>query len=44
VLEDRCYGEDGILSYVGVSVLEAGSGGGEKRFNQLGFPQLAQET
>jgi hypothetical protein len=44
VLVDRSYGEDSILSYVGVSVLETRSSGGEEGFDELGFPQLAKET
>jgi hypothetical protein len=27
-----------------MTMLKAGSGGGEERFDQLGFPQLAQEA
>jgi hypothetical protein len=43
VLEDGSHGEDGILSYVGVSVLETRASRGEEGFDELGFPQLAQE-
>lgn len=44
VLEDRGHGEDGVLSDVCVSMLEAGAGRGEEGFNELGFAQLAQES
>lgn len=44
VLVDGCYGENGILPYVGMTMLETGPRRGEERLEELGFPQLAKEA
>lgn len=44
VLEDGSDGEDSILAHVCVTVFETGSGGGEERFDELGFAELAEEA
>lgn len=44
VLKDGGNGEDGILPYIGVTVLETRSGGGEEGLDEFGFAELAQEA
>lgn len=44
MLKDGGNGEDGILPYIGVTMLETRSGGGEEGFDELGFAELAQEA
>ncbi len=41
MLEDGRHGEDGILSHVGMAMLEARSCRGEEGLDKLRFPQLA---
>ena len=44
MLEDGGNSKDSILSYIGVTMFEAGASGGKERFDELGFPKLAQKS
>ena len=44
MLVDGGNSKDSILSYIGVTVFEARASGGKERFDELGFPKLAQES
>lgn len=44
VLEDRGHSKHGVLTNVGMSVLETRTCGGKEGFDQLGFTELAQES
>jgi hypothetical protein len=44
ILKDGRQGPYSILSYVGMSVVKAGLGGGKEGLDQFWFPQFGQES
>jgi hypothetical protein len=44
VLENGGNSKDGVLSYVGMTMFEAGASGGQEGLYEFSFPKLAQKS
>ena len=44
MLVDGGNSKDGVLSYIGMTVLKTGTRRGKERFDEFGFSKLAQES